>query len=433
MALASAFARENSKYITAYAIAGDQYPDMSKHYNVGGVPHTVVNEVHAVVGLMPDEPFAKFIKALDKSALGQYAQVYAKGATDDNGYCPDEDAVFGPDAEAASAKAAESVLGEDAAEAAESYGLIEAKGDEFNPDLLILGGGPAGLTAAVYAARAGLTVTLLDHGMLGGQVALTPQIENYPGFKSISGTKLVGNMIAQAQEYAHLRGNMQITNLEQKDGKFIAHTSNGQYSGKTLLLATGASWRKLNVPGEAVLSGRGVHYCATCDGYMYVGKRVIIIGGGNTALTDALHLKNLGMEVTLVHRRDKFRAEQALVNSVNKHGINIIWNSTVKEVLGREKVTGLILTDVNTNAETTVETDGVFVSIGQDPNSRPAMAVRAALTPERYIQVDAKGRTNVPRVYAAGDVTGGFMQIVTATASGALAANTAFEDLQTGE
>lgn len=423
MSLAAAFAKERPELISAYAIAADQQQALSKQYNVGGVPHSVVNEEHAVVGLMPDAPFAAFVAELKKEALGEYAANAVEAAAQSGGYQPETDDLFG-----AHTKPEEMLL--DAA--AHSLSYKAEKGDEFNPDLLILGGGPAGLSAAVYGARAGLSVTVLDHGVLGGQVTLTPVIENYPGFKEISGSKLADSFIAQANEYANLRGNMQITNLEHKDGKFIAHTSNGLYTAKTIIFATGATWRKLGVPGEAVYSGRGVHNCASCDGYMYVGKKVHIIGGGNTALTDALHLASLGMDVTVVHRRDQFRGEKALSAAIHKNKrITVLWDTTVKEIIGDDKkVTEIRLVNVHSGKESLAKTDGVFVSVGQDPNSRPAMAIKAELTPSRHIKVDEKMRTSVPYAYAAGDVTGGFQQVVTAAAAGALAANTAFEDLQ---
>lgn len=423
MSIAAAFAKERPDLVTAYAIAAEQVPGLSKHYNVGGVPHSVVNETHAVVGLMPDAPFAAFVAELKNEALGQYAENAVAAATSAGGYQPGADDLFG-------AQPAPAELKMDSA--AHSFSQKAEKGDEFNPRLLILGGGPAGLSAAVYGARAGLSVTVLDSGMLGGQVSLTPYIENYPGSKQIKGSDLAANFIAHADEYANLRGNMQITNLEHKDGKFIAHTSNGLYSADAIIFATGASWRSLGVPGEAVYSGRGVHNCASCDGYIYVGKKVHIIGGGNTALTDALHLANLGIDVSIVHRRDKFRGEDALVRACsNNPRIRIVWDSTVKEIVGDgEKVTGIRLVNVHSGEESLEPTDGVFVSVGQNPNSRPAMVIKAELTPSRHIKVDDKMRTTVPHAYAAGDVTGGFQQVVMATAAGAMAANTAFEDLQ---
>ena len=387
------------------------------------MPHTVVNNKYKLSGLLPDAPFIRFLLKLDPKDLGQVQPALLDDVTEIT------------DAEREAADPGKSSVASAQKEfhvSVETYGVTQGKGDEFNPDLLILGGGPAGLTAAMYAARAGLSVTVLDSGMLGGQVPLTQVVENFPGFKNISGAQLADNFIAQAAEYAHLRGNMQITNLENKNGGFIASTSNGLYHGRALLIATGASWRKLNVPGEAALSGRGVHYCASCDGYMYTGKKILVIGGGNTALTDALHLNNLGIEVTIVHRRDEFRAEMALANAVKKHGLKVLWNTVVLALEGQDKLTGVRLRNVQSKEETAVDTDAVFVSVGQSPNSRPALAVGAKLAADGSIIVDDKKRSTTPLVYAAGDVTGGFQQIVSAVAAGALAANTAFEDLQKG-
>lgn len=465
MVLAASFAMERPDAITAYAIAADQFPDFARSYNVGGVPHTVINEKYSVVGMMPDEPFAAFMLDLSAASLGAYAQAAqnlpaaptaaeevavgaelptepaSKPATEPVTEQPlpmGMDLPLAP--QAASSPVATPSAAPEAAPAhapsfggaapVENYGVMLEKGDEFAPDLLVLGGGPAGLAAATFGGRAGLNVTVLDFGMLGGQVALTPVIENYPGFKAISGSQLVNNFIEQAKEYAHLRANIQITNLEAKDGLFIAHTSNGQYKGRSLLIATGASWRKLGVPGEAIFSGRGVHYCASCDGYMYPSKKIAVVGGGNAALTDALHLRNLGIDVTIIHRRNSFRAEQALINAVEKHGIKILWNATITEIHGQDKVNAITVKDTISNAMSELELDAVFVAIGHDPNSRPAMAVGAKLNHDRTIHVDASMRTSTPKVYAAGDVIGGFKQVVTAVSAGAKAANAAFEDLQ---
>lgn len=441
MILAAAMAAERPGLITSYAIAADQFPELAQSFGVGGVPHTVVNGAYMLVGLLPDEPFARYLASLKKADLGGNAQSLIKAPADGPLEADQaEDSSLPVEAESLPGQGVESQRSPAGSPSfkpsfggkteAAAFGVLHEKGDEFSPDLLVLGGGPAGLTAAMYGVRAGLNVTLLDHGILGGQVATTPVVENYPGFKNISGQALVESMVSHVGEYAHLRPNMEITNLEATDEGFVATTSNGRYRGKALILATGAGHRKLGVPGEAILSGRGVHYCASCDGFMYAGKRVLVAGGGNTALTDALHLNNLEAEVTLVHRRGQFRAEQALVNAVERSGIKVVWNARVKEIIGADKTDCVVLEDVETGELHKVEVEAIFVSIGKDPNSRPARAVGAALNDDGTIKVDAKMRTSVPLVYAAGDVNGGFQQIVAAVASGAVAANTAFEDLQ---
>ena len=431
MALASAFALERPGVIHAYAISASEFPEMAQKYGVGGVPHTVVNDEHSVVGLQQDAPFAEFVLNMKDK------EINISGAP---GFDPCADNLFGDQSVPCSADdasnggenldiaSATSFFGGE--EKPEQYGEILEKGDEFNCDLLVLGGGPAGLTAAVYGARSGLNVTVLDSGMLGGQVALTPVIENYMSYKAMAGSQLASSMVEHAKQYSHVRGNLQITNLESKEGKFVASTSNGQYTGRALLLATGSTWRKLGVPGEVVLSGKGVHNCASCDGYLYVGKKIVVVGGGNTALTDALHLRNLGIDVTVIHRRDEFRGGKALAAAIEKNGIKGEWDSAVTEIVGKDKVTAVKLKNVKTDEVKELPIDGVFVSVGQEPNSRPARAVGAKLTPEDYIEVTEGMRTNVPLVYAAGDVTGGFQQIVVAVAKGAEAAHSAFLDLQ---
>ena len=232
-------------------------------------------------------------------------------------------------------------------------------------------------------------------------------------------------------------------------------------SSDLLVFATGAQWRKLDAPGEARFYGRGVSYCASCDGFMYRGKRVAMIGGGNSALTDALHLKNLGAEVTIIHRRDSFRAEKALQDSLEREGIAVIWDTVVEEILGDTVVpvdkgdggeegkagkdaapgtapsgedTGVVrgvrARNVKTGEVSELPFDGVFVAIGHIPNSEQAAELGVVLEKDGSIRVDRHMRTNIPRIYAAGDVTGGVRQIVTAVGSGATAALAAFEDTQ---
>lgn len=462
--LSMKFVLHRPELINLCVVSAEEFPELSAKYDVSGVPHSVVNDSDEVFGPQQDVPFAEMVLNLKHKSVGANIDTNA-------GFTPGEDDIFGFGASeapvvmpvdnkhedtppvpvtpapaaspeddddddwlrtpASEAEFAVFNTGTGSAPPAEHLGEARDKGDEFNCDLLVLGGGPAGLTAAVYAARSGLSVTVLDTGMLGGQVNLTPVVENYPGFSSQGGAQLASNFVEHARLYAHLRGNMQIGEPVMEDGKFKVETSNGEYRGRSLLLATGSRWRKLDIPGEAEYTGAGVHNCASCDGYLYSGKKAVVIGGGNTALTDALHLRNLGIDVTIVHRRDSFRGEEALARAVAKSGINVAWNSVPLEIKGQGgKVSALRLKNTVTGEESELPAQGVFVSVGLIPNTGPAEALGAALDKGGTIAVDAQMRTNVPRLYAAGDVTGGYLQIVTSVSKGAQAAHTAFLDLQ---
>lgn len=295
-------------------------------------------------------------------------------------------------------------------------------------DLTIVGGGPAGLTAAIYAVRSGLKTALVEADALGGQVATTPIVENYPGFTQVGGKTLVDIMVNHALEYVQIFQGEKVIDIKPGTPHEVL-TTRRRFLTKTILLATGASHRKLGVPGEARLSGRGVSYCATCDGPLFRDKKVIMVGGGNSAVTEALHLFHMGVNVTLVHRRDTLRAQEFLVKNLKESGIPVLWNTEVKDILGEERVSAVELFNNQTNETTTVPADGVFLSIGYTPAVELARKVGVALTEEGYIARDAKHRTNVPGIYAAGDVEGGYKQIVTATGMGAEAAMTIFEDI----
>ena len=295
-------------------------------------------------------------------------------------------------------------------------------------DVTIVGGGPAGLTAAIYAVRSGLKTALVEADALGGQVATTPIVENYPGFTQVGGKTLVDIMVNHALEYVQIFQGEKVVDIKPGTPHEV-QTTRRKFLTKTVLLATGASHRMLGVPGEARLSGRGVSYCATCDGPLFNGKKVIMIGGGNSAVTEALHLHHMGVQVTLVHRRDKLRAQEFLVKNLKESGIPILWNTEVKDIFGEERVTEVELTNNQTNESSTMAVDGVFLAIGYTPAVELAKKIGVALTEEGYIARDAKHRTNIPGIYAAGDVEGGYKQIVTATGMGAEAAMTIFEDI----
>ena len=295
-------------------------------------------------------------------------------------------------------------------------------------DVTIVGGGPAGLTAAIYAVRSGLKTALVEADALGGQVALTPIVENYPGFTQVGGKTLVDIMVNHALEYVQIFQGEKVVDIKPGAPHEVL-TTRRKFMTKTILLATGASHRTLGVPGEARLSGRGVSYCATCDGPLFNGKKVILVGGGNSAVTEALHLRHMGVDVTLVHRRDKLRAQEFLVKNLMESGIPVLWNTEVKDILGTERVTEVELFNNQTNETTVAPADGVFLSIGYTPAVELAQKIGVALTEEGYIARDAKHRTNIPGIYAAGYVEGGYKQIVAATGMGAEAAMTIFEDI----
>jgi len=297
-------------------------------------------------------------------------------------------------------------------------------------DIVVVGGGPAGLTAAMYAERSGLKSIVFEKANIGGQITITPVVENYPGISRIAGKTLVDMMARQTLEYAAVLQGVSVHDIKQKDRGFEVITGRGEYTARAIIIATGADSRKLNVPGESSLSGRGVSYCATCDGYLFNdGKNVIVVGGGNSALTDALYLDSLGAHVTVVHRRDSFRAEERLQQSVFQRNIPVIWNSVVEEIHGKNIVENVTLADIKTEKKSRIATQGVFIAIGYEPNNEIARKLGLELDEEGYVTVDAHMRTSKPFIYATGDITGGVKQIVTAVSQGAVASLTVFEDL----
>jgi thioredoxin reductase (NADPH) len=296
-------------------------------------------------------------------------------------------------------------------------------------DVVIIGAGPAGLTAAIYAERSGLKSIVLEKANIGGQVAITPVVENYPAFTRIAGKTLMDMMAQQAITYTDIHDGEEVIDII-KSHIFEVLTNRARYSAKAVLIAAGVESKKLDVPGEKQYQGRGVSYCAACDGYFFKdGKKVIIVGGGNTAATEALYLKNIGVDVTLIHRRDKLRAEQILQQSLADNKIPIIWNSIVREIKGDKLLTEVVLENVLDKSVSTVKVDGVFIAIGYVPNNELARKLGVETDEEGYVKVDHAHRTTVPGIYAAGDITGGFKQIVTAVGQGAVAAMSIFEDI----
>ncbi len=351
-------------------------PELADQYSAQSVPQAYANDVLIGQGAQPEEVFILSLEKLEAQTI----------------FIPDSDAE-----------------------------LVET-------DLLIVGGGPAGLTAGIYAVRSGLRTAIVERDALGGQVATTPIVENYPGFTSVGGKSLVDIMVSHALQYVQIFQGEAVVDI-QSGPPFSVKTNRRQFNTKTVLLATGASHRHLNIPGEKRLAGRGVSYCSTCDGPLFKNKKVIMVGGGNSAATEALHLFHMGIDVTLIHRRDKLRAQEFLAQQLIDNNIPVLWDTEVKEIRGEERVSEVLLVNNKTDKKTEFKTDGVFIAIGYEPAVELAETFGLKINEDGYIQQDGKHRTTIPGIYSAGDVEGGYKQIVTASGQGAEAAMTIFEDL----
>jgi thioredoxin reductase (NADPH) len=351
-------------------------PDLADQYSAQSVPQTYSNEVLIAQGAQAEE---LFLLSLDKM---------------------EQQTIFIPDSDA----------------------------QEVEADLVIIGGGPAGLTAGIYAARSGLRSVIIERGALGGQVATTPVVENYPGLTQVGGKTLVDLMATHALQYANIFQGEEVMDIRPGD-PILVLTSRRRFLAKAVLLATGASYRHLGAPGESRLSGHGVSFCSTCDGPLFKGKKVVIVGGGNSAVTEALHLHNIGVQVTIVHRRDSLRAQEHLSKNVFENKIPVLFDTEVKEIRGKDRVEDVLLHNHRTKETKPMKVDGVFIAIGYSPTVELAKKLGIELTPEGYIKRDSRHRTNIPGIYSAGDVEGGYKQIVTATGQGAEAALAIFEDL----
>ena len=301
-------------------------------------------------------------------------------------------------------------------------------------DMIIVGGGPGGYTAALYAARAGLDTVVLEKLSAGGQMALTHQIDNYPGFEDgIDGFYLAEKMQKQAERFGAKSEYAEVIRMDLKASPKVVETSEGIFCGKTAVLATGANPRELGIDHETELVGRGIAYCAACDGMFYRGKTVVVVGGGNSAAADALLLSRIAKKVIIVHRRDNLRAtkiyHEPLMNAEN---VDFRWNSTVSELLYGDRLTGVRLKDVHTGEETELVADGVFVSVGRKPATE-LLADQIELDKGGYIAAGETTETNIPGVYAVGDVrTKLLRQVVTAVADGAMAVHMAEEYIAGG-
>ncbi len=298
-------------------------------------------------------------------------------------------------------------------------------------DMVVLGGGPAGYTAALYAARSGLDTLVVERMSVGGQMALTGDIENYPGFdEGVDGFTLGMKMQQGAERFGAKTEYAEVTALDLTDKVKKISTSSGELLARTVVIATGANPRELGVEGEGEFTGRGVHYCAHCDGRFYKDKTVVVVGGGNSAAADALYLSRLAKKVLLVHRRDTLRATKIYHAPLMKtENVETVWNSRVSRLVAGNRLEAVELIDVNSGESRQVACDGLFVSIGRKPATEFLQGV-IELDESGYIVADESTKTKVEGVYAVGDVrTKALRQIVTAVADGAVAANFAEEYL----
>lgn len=296
-------------------------------------------------------------------------------------------------------------------------------------ELIIIGAGPAGLAAGIYGVRSGLKTLVLEEKIAGGTTADAPMIENYPGFRSVSGFELAQKMVAHAKDSGVTIHEFEtVTELDLKTAEKTVKSDKATYKTKAVIITSGSHYRELDIPGEKEFRGKGVSYCGLCDGPLFKGKRLLVVGGGNSALITTLYLAGLASEVKIAHRKDSFRAEAALVQSLReKPNIEILWNTEITQIKGERLVNKAILLDNKANVTRELTVDGIFVQVGEDPNSRIAREASVAVDEDGYIIVDALQRTNVDGVYAAGDVSNHpVKQVGTAVGQGITAATEAY-------
>lgn len=290
--------------------------------------------------------------------------------------------------------------------------------DEY--DILVVGCGPAGSTAAIYAKRYGMSVAVIEAGIIGGQLSTAAEVENYPAIPRMSGSEYSEKVRAHLErlQIPILFGT--VDSIARVDEWFVLAFSSEKVRCKGLILATGASHRHLGVPGESELLGKGVSYCATCDGYFFKDKPVVLVGGGNTAVTYALFMAGIASKVYVVHRRDEFRAENALVERLKANSkVQLVLNSVVERIEGTDKVERVVVKDVKTGKQSVISADAVFISVGEAPQSELALKLGIAVDEKGYVKTNERQETSMPGVYAAGDVCGkGWPQAINAAAQG---------------
>jgi thioredoxin reductase (NADPH) len=296
-------------------------------------------------------------------------------------------------------------------------------------ELIIIGAGAAGLAAGIYGVRSGLELLVLEEKIAGGTMADAPMIDNYPSFKSISGLELAQKMVDHAKNAGvTIREFESVTSLDLKEERKLVKTGKTTYETKAVIIASGSHYRELDVPGEKEFRGKGVSYCGLCDGPLFKGKRLLVVGGGNSALITTLYLAGLASNVKIAHRKESFRAEEALVEALRrKQNVEILWNTEVKEIKGEKLANKAVVFDNKSGETNEIPVDGIFVQIGEDPSSQLAKEVGVAIDENGYIIVDMLQRTNIAGVYAAGDVTNHpVKQVGTAVGQGITAATEAY-------
>ncbi|MGC8609243.1 MAG: NAD(P)/FAD-dependent oxidoreductase [Thermoplasmata archaeon] len=307
----------------------------------------------------------------------------------------------------------------------------ENNNKERDFDVIIVGAGAGGFSAAVYAARSGLTVAVLDKNVSGGLTAEAPFVENYLGFKGIVGSDLAKMFADHARQYATIREGIEVTSISRNGDAFKIETSDGEYSAKSVIVTTGTTHKHLGIKGEDTYYGKGVSYCSTCDGYLYKGKDVIVIGGGNSGAIAAISMGEYVKTSTIIEFMPRYMCENAYVETIKKRKMPYIQNAMVTEIIGDgKKVTGVKYKDRKTGEEKELKADGVFIYVGLIPQTSFLKDSGVKLSDRGYIITDERQRTNIPGIYAAGDVTSGsFAQIAAAVGDGCKAALSLYSDL----
>lgn len=299
-------------------------------------------------------------------------------------------------------------------------------------DVIIVGAGPAGMTAAVYASRANLDTLMIERGIPGGQMANTEDVENYPGFDSILGPDLSNKMFEHAKKFGAEYAYGDVSEIRNDGDTKVVAAGGKEYKAYAVIVTTGAEYKKLGVPGEEELGGRGVSYCAVCDGAFFKNKNLIVVGGGDSAVEEGVYLTRFAEKVTIVHRRDQLRAQKILQDrAFNNEKVDFIWNHTVKEIHEKDgKVGKVTLISTQDGAEEDIEIDGVFIYIGLLPLNSAVQGL-GIINETGYIETDENMATKVPGIFAAGDIREkGLRQIVTATGDGSIAAQSAQEYIE---